>query len=496
MKKYLWMKIDTASIMFTCLSSKKWGRTFRMAVVFKDEDINPEVLKQAAEDVKLRYPGTYSTLKKGFFWNYQEFTDLLPEIREEFSRPLLPITLRNDGRPDFRLVYHKRRLAFECAHHLGDGMGASKYFNALIERYCELCDNPESKNLFEEPKDDELVNAFNKYYQKGGEKAKDDDVEAYQIPGKIEKGFLQLIFAISSVDDIHKKAKDRNLTITEFIASAVILGTIRQAGKPIDKVISLAIPVNLRKYFPTDTVRNFTIQSKIDFDPKNRTDWTFDEITDVVRGQLKERLTTENLQKTLNKFGSLANNPVIKVVPNFIKLPVMRKIQHSSHSANTTIITNTGDAAIPSNIKDRIERIDGVNGDTSGYGLISTCSVCSGSGLINLCFSVCSHDVSWPGECIRVLSELGLNIRVEGTNATEKQSNDSKEMRCKCCDVDLSETYSKCPLCGADAVEEEVRLKGLKNAPYPHNSPVQDAENTKKTNYGFSFEKIKAFFNT
>lgn len=495
MKGFRWMKIDTASIMFTCLSTKKWGRTFRMAVVFKDEDVNPEILRKAAADLIDRFPSVHTTLKKGFFWNYQVGTVLPPEIREEFSRPLLPITLRNDGRPDFRLVYHKRRLAMECAHHIADGMGASTYFNALVERYCQLCDNPESEYTPTEFCNEEIENAFNRYYQKGGEKAENDDVQAYQIPGEIENGYLQLLFAATTVDDIHSRAKEKSLTITEYLASAVILGTIRQAEKPIDKVISIAIPVNLRKYFPTESVRNFTIQSNIDFNPNGRIDWSFDEICDSVRGQLKERLTTENLQKTLNKFGSLANNPVIKFVPNFIKLPVIRAMQHKSHSANTTIITNTGDSNIPATIKDRIERVDGVNGDTSGYGLISTCSVCSGNGLLNMCFSVCGHDVSWPRECIRVLTEQGLAIRVEGTNVEEKSAQDGKEMRCNHCNVDLAETYSKCPLCGEAAAEETSRLKMFKAAPYPKNAPVKAAEKTQTPRIPFTPEKIKAYFN-
>ncbi len=496
MDKYRWMKIDTASIMFTCLSSKKWGRTFRMAVVFRDEDVNPEILKKAAEDVAVRYPATHTTLKKGFFWNYQEGSRNLPEIREEFTRPLLPITLRTDGRPDFRLVYHKRRLGFECAHHIGDGMGASVYFNALLERYCELTENPDKEYVCDEINENELSNAFYDFYQKGGEKAVDDDVKAYRIPGEIEEGFIQMLFAIAEVDNIHKKAKERGLTITEFIASAVILGTIRQAEKPIDQLISIAIPVNLRRFFETDSVRNFTVQSKIDFNPEGRADWSFDEICDAVRGQLNERLTTENMQKTLNKFGALANNPVIRIVPNFIKLPVMRVLQHKSHSANTTIITNTGDSDIPESIADRIERVDGVNGDTSGYGLISTCSVCSGNGLINMCFSVCSHDTSWPKECIRVMAEQGIIIRLEGSNATEKPVPDGKEMACRHCKVDLAETYESCPLCGEKAVEAEARLKGLKAAPYPKNAPVRPAEKAPKVKIPFTAEKIKAYFNT
>ena len=65
MEKYRWTKVDTASIMFTCLSSKKWGRTFRTAAVFKDEEIDPVLLRKAASDLVDRYPAVHSFLRKG-----------------------------------------------------------------------------------------------------------------------------------------------------------------------------------------------------------------------------------------------------------------------------------------------------------------------------------------------------------------------------------------------------------------------------------------------
>lgn len=469
-----------------------------MAVIFKDEEVNPEILKKAAGDIAPRFPFTHSRLKKGFFWNYHEHTDMLPEIREESDRTLLPITISTDGRPDCRIVYYKRRLAFECAHHIGDGKGAAEYFNALVERYCELCDNPECEYIPSEVKDDELINAFDKYFQKNGEKPEENLVEAYHIPGKIEPGFLQLIFAMADVTELYTKAKAVDLTVTEFIASAVILATIRHAGKPVNDVISIAIPVNLRKFFPTDSIRNFTIQSKIDFNPEGKTDWTFEEITDKVRGQLKKRLTPEELQKTLNKFGSLANNPVIKLVPNFIKLPVMRMLQHKNHACDTTIVTNTGSSAVTPRFKERIERVDGVNGDTSGYGLISTCSVCSGNGIINLCFSVCSHDISWPKACISALVEQGISFRVESThnNGEAGDFDCTQDKKCPECNVELSQAYETCPLCGSKAVTAEAKLKELKPAPYPVNSPLKPSEAAEKNATPFCKEKVKAFFNT
>ncbi len=415
MKEYRWMKVDTASIMFSSLSNRKWGRSFRMAVILKDE-VQPEILKKATADLMPRYPSMHTCIKKGFFWNYQERTELLPEIREEFSSQLLPITLRNDGRPDFRIVYYKNRLGLESAHYLGDGLGVNTYFTALLERYVELKNNPEAPYCPEAFDEEEIANAFNDYYEKGGSTDVEEEFHAHQIEGTIEKGFLQMIFAMMDVNELHCKAKEKGLTITEYLASALILGTIRHSSKPITEPIVIAIPVNLRRFFPSKTVRNFTIQSRIDFFPEGKRDWSFDEVCARVKGQLERRLTVPELQKILNSFGSLANNGVIKFVPNFIKLPVVRMRQEKSHGNNTTILTNTGASELSPMLKNEIIRADGVNGDTSGYGLISTCSALSCNDIFNLCFSACTHDTSWARECVRVITGQGLRVRIESTH--------------------------------------------------------------------------------
>ena len=420
--KFSWMKIDTASIMFTCLSSKKWGRTFRASANITGGDVNPDLLKKAVKDLMPRFPSIYSCLRKGFFWNYQQCVAALPEIREEHCKTLLPITYRNDGRPDFRVLYYKNRIAVETAHHISDGQGMGEYFTALLERYIELCDNPESEYAFDKVESTE--NAFAKYYVKGGEKADGSTITAYQLEGEIEPGFIQLIFLYTPVEQLLEKAKEKSMTITEYMAAALILGTIRRAEKPINLPISIAIPVNLRRFFPTDSVRNFTIQTDIVFKPKGRNDYTFDEICESIKGQLKKKLDKNEMQKALNRYGSLTTNPVLRVVPNFIKQPVMRKMQHKSHAANTTILTNTGESATNERLKGRVERVEGVNGDTSGYGLISTCSSLTFNGLFTMCFSVCSHDTSWPMHCVRALSEQGLDIRIESTHGNGVRKNE------------------------------------------------------------------------
>ena len=419
MQNYKWMKIDTASIMFTCLSSKKWGRTFRASANLSTGDIDPEVLKKAVSDLIPRFPSIYSCLRKGFFWNYQECVSALPEIREEHSGLLRPITYRPDGRPDFRVLYYKNRITVETAHHVSDGKGMGTYFNALLERYVELCETPDAPYTFDKVEDTE--NAFARYAVKDGEKAADSTEAAYQLETEIEKGFLQLIFMSIPCGELKNAARSKNITVTEYLAAALILGTIRSATKPVTLPIVIGIPVNLRRFFPTDSIRNFTIQTDIYFDTEGRTDWSFDEICKKIKDQLKEKLAPSELQKKLNRYAALSTNPVIKLVPNFIKLPVIRTMQHKSHKANTTILTNTGEVESNEKLIGKVTKIEGVNGDTSGYGLACTCSSLSYNGMFNLCFSLCSHDTVWPRECVRVLSGEGLRIRIESTHGNGEE---------------------------------------------------------------------------
>lgn len=67
-------------------------------------------------------------------------------------------------------------------------------------------------------------------------------------------------------------------------------------------------------------------------------------------------------------------------------------------------------------------------------------------------------------------------------------------MRCKECNVDLAETYTLCPLCGAQASDEEPRLRDIKVAPYSKAEIIKETT-VPKAKKNFSPEKLKAIFN-
>lgn len=442
MRKFRWLKVDTAAIMFSSLSDKKWGRTFRFSAYFNHE-IDVASLKRAALELKPYYPSLYAYLKTGFFWNYLVYSDKLPEIREENEMGMMPITKRKDGTPDFRLTYKGNRINIECSHSLGDGKGIIIFFKALLTRYNEIRKGNDGAYETTENPEININNAFGDYYDKNGEKAKDNAVKAFHFPEKYDDGYTKLLFARMSTSAVKELAHSENMTVTEYLTAVLMLGIIKSNPEPINEPITIAVPVNLRRFFPTMTVRNFTVQTFITFYPEGRRDVTLKEILDATRGQLKAQIKTKELQKVINKYGALVNNPIIRIVPNIIKQPVMRKMQAKTHSSVTTIFTNYGACSLPETLAPDIEKLQFVNGDTRRYGLAVTCSCIGFGDVLSLCFSRANHDTIWYDACVEILNSVGIEIKT---------------------DV-IEGNYSNAP------ISAEIHKEG------------------------FSFERIKAFFN-
>ena len=63
--------------------------------------------------------------------------------------------------------------------------------------------------------------------------------------------------------------------------------------------ISICIPVNMRRHFPSETIRNFALFFHTIYRFKSK-DVTFDEVLQDIKQSFKERLTKDDLQKKLN----------------------------------------------------------------------------------------------------------------------------------------------------------------------------------------------------
>ncbi|MCQ2461830.1 MAG: hypothetical protein MJ177_00315 [Clostridia bacterium] len=61
-------------------------------------------------------------------------------------------------------------------------------------------------------------------------------------------------------------------------------------------------------------------------------------------------------------------------------------------------------------------------------------------------------------------------------------------MRCKECNVDLAKEYTKCPLCGAAAVDEPPVIEDIETAPYPrYSDELLTRDHSIKSDFPFKY---------
>ena len=500
-KNYKWYKLDTAANMFASIQTEKASRVFRISYVFKNEEIDPEILKIAVKDTLRRFPSFSTRCKEGFFWAYLEHTDIMPKVIEESEMPAALQNHGKNGTPDLRVLYYKRRISVEIAHVITDGDGAFEFTKSLVAHYINLKDGTAKKDetvtsTRAQHSEEENENAYKRYHTGKAEKIPEYN-NTYAFSEKLQQDYLKAVSGIMPVVNLKERCHFHGVTVTEYLSAAAIYASIKAEEKPIENFVRISVPINLRKDFPSKTVRNFASDTTLSFSPKGRKDISFDEILKSVKGEIKKSLSKEKLQNFINSNYAKTVNPVLRIVPYPIKKAVVNSSQIKNHiNGMTTIISNIGIVTYPEWIADRIERVDVISGNGSVYGLpiISTC-VTVGDNL-NICFSQCFTNTDFCKEFFRVISADGVNVRVEtsdGNGYSEKDKN-PKGKRCKTCNIDLGEEYTICPLCGEKSVNEEKKIKGLVTAPYPLTFTQPTHEKVKIKEAPLSKEKLKAYF--
>ena len=488
--------------MFASIQTKDSSRVFRISYVLKNEEVNPEFLKIAVKDTLKRFPAFSTRCKEGFFWAYLEHTDIMPEICEESE---MPAAIQNHGRnggPDLRVLYYKRRISVEIAHVITDGDGAFEFTKSLVAHYINLVDGTANKDeaivsTRVTPTEEESENAYKRYHNGKAEKIP-ELTDTYAIPEKINHDYVKAISGIMPVKNLKERCHAHGVTVTEYLCAAGIYAAIKVEKNPINNSVRISVPINLRKDFPTKTMRNFACDTTLSFSPEGRRDYSFEDILRAIKGEIRKSLYIEKLQNFINSNYNKTVNPVLRIVPYPIKKAVVNSSQIKSHmNGMTTIISNIGIIDYPHWVLDRIERVDVISGNGTVYGLpiISTC-VTVGD-YLNFCYSQCFENTDFCKEFFRVIAADGVALRVEasdgnGYNEAER-NHDGK--RCRSCDIDLGEEYTICPLCGEKTVNEEKRIKGIVTAPYPLTFTQPTHEMKKVKEAPLSKEKLKAYFN-
>ena len=128
-----WYRLDTAALIFPAIARRDWSNAFRVSASL-NEEVAPELLQQAVDDLRPRFPSYYVALRKGVFWYYLEESRHPVKVQSDFAYPLTFMSSRELKRSCLRVLVYKNRIAAEFFHVLTDGHGGSIYLCNLVAR--------------------------------------------------------------------------------------------------------------------------------------------------------------------------------------------------------------------------------------------------------------------------------------------------------------------------------------------------------------------------
>ncbi len=426
-KDIYWRRLDNSAKIFPISAGKKYSTVFRFSVILK-EQIKPEILKHAVNKALSKYEFFKVRLKDGFFWNYLEYNPKKIIIEEEKEYPCKYIEPKENNEYLFKVTYFDKKINIDIFHSLTDGNGGSMFFREIVYNYIELAHKDEfdeelrKKRKIELSIEDSYIKNYNKL-AKGNSSSK----KAYKLAGKkIKLGAISAIHEIINLEELKQEAKKSGATITQYL-TAVLIYSIYKANyvkNKDDKPIKVCIPVNLKKYFPSNTISNFFSYITLEANMKKIKGDNFDEILDFVKKDFAKKLEQKEIEKTMSGNVKIGTNPFIRIIPLALKKPLVRLSYIEIRKYTTTTFSNIGRIGIIGKYQKYIDNF---------WMLIAPepiekikCSACSFDNNIVFTFTSILDDCSIENEFYEFLKQKNINVKIESNGVLDVISTKTK----------------------------------------------------------------------
>lgn len=419
-RKLRWMPLDNAAKIYPAARRRNWSNVYRLSATLS-ETVDKEVMQSALDVTVRRFPSIATRLRHGVFWYYLQELSHAPAIQEENSYPLSRMTWSDIRKCAFRVIVYKKRVAVELFHSLTDGTGAMIFLKTLLAEYIQQkygVDIPAENGVLgrlEKPSEAELEDSFLKYYAPIN--ASRSEPDAWKITGTHEPdGFMHITCFKIPTEVVVAKAHEYNVSVTNFLGAVMMQALLELQEETVPerrkrKHIKLLIPINLRNVFPSVTMRNFALYTTPDIDPRLG-DYSFEEICRLIHHRMGLDITPQQLSYRIAANVSSELNPVIKVIPLFLKNIVMRAVFDAVGERKSCLsMSNLGDVKLPEVMKPYIERMDFILGIQAQSP--SNCGMLSYNGTLYVNFIRDIKEAGLERHFFQVLRDMGIPVTVE-----------------------------------------------------------------------------------
>jgi len=419
-KQKNWMKLDNAALIYPAAMRRNWKALFRLSADLI-ETVDPAILTLALKSVLARFPSFTLTLKRGIFWHYLERNDGFPPVKQDVSHPCAPMDFKENNGFMFRVLYHNKRIAVEIFHVLTDGTGGLCFLKTLVAEYLRLkfdANVPRDAQILDcsqPPADSETEDAYAKYAKNVTRSRHEPD--AYYIRGTAEPdGFVNIITGIIPAQDIIERAKEKRVSLTDYLTAVLIMAIDkiqRQTTKSEKryKPVKVGIPINLRRFFPSVTMRNFASIVNPGIDPKYGI-YSFDEVVFAVHHYMRSEVTEKLLSAKISTNVRSERSKAVRFMPLFIKnIALKYSFNRFGDRKSSTSISNLGAVKLPEEMSRYVTRLDFILGPLSRNKIV--CGAVSYQGKLILNFTRTIKESAVEREFFRFLVKQGIPIRIE-----------------------------------------------------------------------------------
>ncbi|MCI8621094.1 MAG: hypothetical protein HFJ50_05040 [Clostridia bacterium] len=357
-KRIRWRKLDNAAKIFPIVSNKRFTSVFRVSVILKGK-IDKEILQEALNQVIEKQVSFKVKLTKGFFWYYLEENLKRPEVKEENDYPCRYINFDMNNGYLFDVTYFENKINLDVFHSLTDGNIAIKFLQEITYNYLDIKnktekeENEKRKSILSNNIEDSYLKNYNK------EKTKREKSEkAYILKGKkLPLGATGIVHNFINLEQLKKVAKEADATITEYLGAVFVYCIYTENYKLSNskKPIKVCFPVDLKKYYPSNTITNFFSYISVDINVVEKNEYSFLDILDLVKKQFKKKLVPNEIEKTMGANIKIGTNFLIRLVPLFLKRILVNISYKEIRKYSTTTISNLGKISVKEEYQNEID---------------------------------------------------------------------------------------------------------------------------------------------
>lgn len=420
------MRLDNAAKIYPASMRRDWMAMFRLSATLV-EPVDPETLRAALARTLRRFPWFAVRLKSGMFWHYLEHNDKAPILEEDVCNPCMPMRAKDSHGYAFRVRYYENRIAVEIFHILTDGTGGLCFLKTLVAEYLTLKygvtipRGGDVLNCDDAPDPGEMEDGF--FASAGNITRSRREADSFHLKGTPERdGFIHVTTGLIPADVLKARAAERGVSLTGYMTAVLILAfdaiqrrkyLLRNTprGAKHLKPVKICVPVNLRRFFPTKTLRNFANYVNPGIEPCYGA-YSLDEVLKIVSHQMGIELTPKLLGAKLTTNVRSEQNKVLRYAPLFLKDLVMRAAFFMTGDRKTaTCFSNLGNVTLPEEMALFVTRMEFMLGPLSYNPVAIGALSYDGTMYVNITRTIRESELE--REFFTRLIKLGIPVKLE-----------------------------------------------------------------------------------